>query len=84
MSVLLPAPGAPVMPTVYAASAERVGEARDLAGGPPAALHEREQPRERGAVAVASISEELVGAASATSRRRLARGHQPSARITRR
>ena len=53
MSVDFPAPGAPVMPTTAACPARVGGQGRErVARGVPTRLDDREEPGERGAIAV--------------------------------
>ncbi len=60
VSVLLPAPGAPVSPTVYACPLSRVGEAADSTCRLTTALDERQQPGECTAVALAGGGEQFI------------------------
>ena len=70
VSVLLPEPGAPVSPTVYAVASCGRGEAPDLAGVVAAALDERQQAGERRPVAARQRGvEQLAPVATLASRR---------------
>ena len=60
VSVLLPAPGAPVSPTVYAVAGERMRPAGPtVAGLVAAALDQRQQAGQRRPIAVAGGGEQL-------------------------